>query len=138
MSFVRWTAVFVGTYAVLEAILLVSVGILANLPLRRLWLSYVSLLLVPVVAGPLIHWARLSLSRPRTCACRFSIAVFTSFSVLTAVLALNASELNLTSKAWIFQSFIPSAIAGLVIVTFTMYMTIRRRLESPNHPKSRT
>ena len=133
MSFVRWTAVFVGTYAVLEAILLVSVGILANLPLRRLWLSYVSLLLVPVVAGPLIHWARLSLSRPRTCACRFSIAVFTSFSVLT-----NAAELNLTSKAWIFQSFIPSAIAGLVIVTFTMYMTIRRRLESPNHPKSRT
>lgn len=134
MSFYNWNLVFVATYGVLEAAFIAVVGLALNIPARSLLVPYLMLLFSVVLLAPCVRWVLQFRDKPKSCAIRFALVIFVYLQVFSLILAFNAVNLGIVSKAIIVDDSAPIAVIGSTIMSIGVYITVRRRLEGSDNP----
>jgi hypothetical protein len=129
-TFWRWTSLFLASYGVGNAILVVLVGLALGLRMRSLLLPYLLLLWCGFVGASLIYWARQSYERPRSGAIRFTLAIFFLLNLYMGVLVFSAYRLGLLTQEEALYGYAPYILPGAVVACIAVYFTARRRLEA--------
>ena len=132
-NFVKWTSLFVLTYAICEALFIGFAGLALNLPLRMLLLPYVMLLYAAFATGPLIYWARQSYDRPKSFALRFASAVSLGSLLFMLALAFDVVRVGLLPSKVVLSYFAPYILPGCAIAWIMVYRSARKRSGTNSH-----
>ena len=96
-------AVLMGRIMVGQAVFAASVvrfaGLALGLPVHRLLVPFLLLLYCGLVLSPFVYSARLARERPKSCALRFGIAIFSYLTVSTMALTFGAIKAGVLSPA---------------------------------------
>jgi hypothetical protein len=132
VNFGKWTAViFVGN-AMGTAFFLAVASVILELPPRKLLIPYTMLLCCGLVLSPFLYWARLAREQPKSCAIRFSIAIFLYMQVLGLALAIGTVRLGILSQMAVLNDYAPlmvpfTALASIVGYVITCQMLQARK-----------
>lgn len=116
------------------AIFVVLAAAILSLPARSLWVPYVVLLMSGVVLAPYLYWARLVRDRPKACAFRFTIGVFSYLNVLTAGLLFGAvwvGVLSPTTALYDIFAFMPPLYALLSLLIYLSTVQLLKDTQRP-------
>lgn len=129
-TFWRWTSLFLVSYGVGQAILVVLAGLVLNLRTRGLLLPYLLLLWCGFVGASLIYWARQSYDRPKSGAIRFALAIFLFLNGYMGALLLSAVKLAILSTSSALNEYAPYILPTSALGSLVVYLMMRRRLEA--------
>jgi len=134
MNFIKWVLIFVITYAACEAVFVVIVAEILQLPFRNLPSAYLLLLSGGVFAAPLIYWSRKSYHRPTSFALRFAVSILLSSLIFTTMASIAAIKLGIVSQRVILVDLAPYIVPGSLIASGMVYRAMRRKAEEHFRP----
>ena len=108
-------------------------GVILALPARRLGLPFLALLLSGVVLAPWLHSARLTRHRPKACALRLAIGVFSYLLVLSAGALFGAIWIGLLSPRIVLYDIYPVLFAFWVLLSPGFYFLALQNLKDTQH-----
>jgi hypothetical protein len=129
-TFWRWTSLFLASYGIGHAILVVLLGLALGLRARSLLLPYLLLLWCGFVGSCLIYWARRSYERPKSGAIRFALAVFLFLNLYLGALLLSAVKLAILSTGSALSDYAPYILLTSALGSAALYLMARMRLEA--------
>ena len=129
-TFWRWTSLFLVSYGVGHAILVVLLGLALGLRIQSLLLPYLLLLWCGFVGASLIYWARQSYERPKAGAIRFALAIFFFMNLYMGALLLSAVKLAILSSNSALNGYAPDILPMSALGALVVYVMARRRLEA--------
>ena len=104
-------AVLMGRIMVGQAVFAASVvgfaGLALGLPVHRLLVPFLLLLYCGLVLSPFVYSARLARERPKSCALRFGIAIFSYLTVSAMALTFGAIKAGVLSPAEAMHTYLP-------------------------------
>lgn len=128
-TFWRWTSLFLVSYGLGQAILIVLAGVALDLRIQRLLLPFLLLLWCGFIGASLTYWARQSYERPK-CAIRFAVAIFLFLNLYMGVLVFSAYKVHLLSRDSALYDYGPYVLPGAALTSIVVYIMARRRLQT--------
>ena len=129
-TFWRWTSLFLVSYGIGHAVLVVLVGLALSLRLRSLLVPYSILLCCGFAGAALIYWARQSYERPRPGSIRFALAIFLLLNMYMGTLLFGAVKVAVLTTSTALNDYGPYILPTSVLGSVAVYIMARRRLEA--------
>jgi len=125
-------AVLMGRIMVGQAVFAASVvgfaGLALGLPVHRLLVPFLLLLYCGLVLSPFVYSARLARERPKSCALRFGIAIFSYLTVSAMALTFGAIKAGVLSPAKAMHTYLPFVLPISVFGGVITYFVGRKVL----------
>ena len=121
-----WIAVIFLSHAVGFAIFTGFVGLVMNIPARKLLVPYLMLAYCGFIFAPLLYWVRLSRNRPKTFAARSAVITFVYLQIVMLALGLGAIRLGILSAADAINGYGPFMLPFSAIVSVMVYFVMRQ------------
>lgn len=116
-------------HAIGTAIFMVVATLILGLPIRTVLVPYIVLAYSGVVLGPLILWARLARERPKSCALRFTIAMFLYSQSIMMALGFGVIRLRILPLATVVNDYAPFLVFFFALCSIPAYFVVRQILE---------
>lgn len=128
-DYILWTLMALIAHAIGTAIFAVGAALVLSIPFRTMVLPYIALAYSGVVLGPLILWARLERERPKSCALRFTIAMFLYSQSIMLALGFGVIRLRILPVATVVNDYAPFLVFFFAICSVPAYFIARQILQ---------
>jgi hypothetical protein len=129
-TFWRWNALFMASYGVGHAMLVVLAGLVLKIGARTCLALYLLLLGCGGVVSVLIYWARQSYDRPKSGSIRFALAIFFFLNLYMGVLLVSTVKLGILSRSSALDDYAPYIFLSSALGSIVVYAVVRRSLEA--------